>query len=134
MAQNKFGEDMPQTEQEYKEELFELKRQYFYLHEQGAPISEAEPIRAKAKRLQSWWKHFTQTSAGSQDAVEHNTVTCDGPSCFKEMNLKLENETADFNEFWITTSYAVGAIQGSNCFCGWKCSFEFNKEKLKELV
>ncbi len=54
MAQNKFGEEMPEDEQEIKEQLFALKQEYFVLVQQGAPVSEVDAVREKAARLETW--------------------------------------------------------------------------------
>ena len=55
MTTNKFGEVMPETEEEYIERLMSLKHQYFVLVQNGAPIHETEVLRDEAARLQSYW-------------------------------------------------------------------------------
>jgi hypothetical protein len=58
---NKFGEEMPETAEEIRELLSELKQELFILRRQNAPIGEYEAIRDKALRIDSWRTHLIET-------------------------------------------------------------------------
>lgn len=58
MVQDKFGEGLPEDEQEIKKRLFELKQKILLLRQQGASVSEVDAVRSKAARLESWRKHL----------------------------------------------------------------------------
>ncbi len=58
MVLSKYGEEMPEEEEEIKKRLFELKQEYKLLVQSGAPVSEVEDVRDRAARLESWRKHL----------------------------------------------------------------------------
>ncbi len=59
MPQNKFGEEMPEDEQAYREQMLALKQEYGALVQRGAPIPEVDAVRERMARLASWWEHHT---------------------------------------------------------------------------
>jgi CHAD domain-containing protein len=57
---DKLGQELPETEEETKDLLADLKLERFALVRSGAPVAEVDALRRRAHSLQSWLKHFEE--------------------------------------------------------------------------
>jgi hypothetical protein len=58
MPTDKFGQTMPETEEDYKQQISDLKMKWYELRMQNRPPAEADALRDQAASLESWWNNF----------------------------------------------------------------------------